>query len=161
VGSSSSIRRRAAAVRRVRVTEFPTTFAAIFLLCVAGISLRRGGLRAASRRVEWFCRPRVLAGARQGVDERIDRVTRNVHIAGELIALHGGCLPRSLVTRAQLRHAGINAELRIGVRSEPPALLAHAWVEFEGAPVNESREVIQHFAVFEGPVNPVLLEALD
>ena len=45
------------------------------------------------------------------------------------------CLERSLVTTCMLRSRGIAARLAVGVRSMP--FLAHAWVEAEGAVLND------------------------
>ncbi len=59
------------------------------------------------------------------------------------------CLQRSAVTACLLRSAGVPAELIIGARVMP--LSSHAWVEVEGAVVNDHpkiREVYQRLAAF-------------
>ena len=45
------------------------------------------------------------------------------------------CLPRALALRRMLTEWGIAADLRLGVRREGDALVAHAWVEHQGEPV--------------------------
>jgi hypothetical protein len=54
------------------------------------------------------------------------------------------CLEQSLALYLHLRRRGIPAELCFGVRASPFA--AHAWVEYEGEPVCEQRDVIVQFA---------------
>jgi hypothetical protein len=55
------------------------------------------------------------------------------------------CLPRSLVLQRFLVKRGTAAELRIGVRKEEERLLAHAWLEAEGRPLCEARDVEGRF----------------
>ena len=72
-------------------------------------------------------------------------------------AAHGpyraNCLQRSVVIWWLLRRRGLEGELRIGARKEGGRFDAHAWVEFSGRALNESRDVGARFAVFERPVN--------
>lgn len=58
------------------------------------------------------------------------------------------CLPESLTLLTLLRRRGIAAELRIGVATAGP-FAAHAWVEVDGRPVNDTADVAERFAVFE------------
>ncbi len=64
------------------------------------------------------------------------------------------CLTRSLLLRWLLRRYGTTSDLRIGVRLEQGELVAHAWVEMDGVPLNDLPEVIARFAVFDKPVSP-------
>ena len=56
------------------------------------------------------------------------------------------CLEQSLALYVLLRRRGVAAELRVGVHPAPFA--AHAWVEVEGEPVNESPEVVAALVPF-------------
>lgn len=58
------------------------------------------------------------------------------------------CLTRSLLLGWLLRRRGVESQLRIGVRLRGGALDAHAWVECEGVPVNDSPDVSAQFASF-------------
>ena len=58
------------------------------------------------------------------------------------------CLTRSLLLGWLLRRRGVQSQLRIGVRVTQGALDAHAWVECEGVPVNDSLDVSAQFASF-------------
>jgi hypothetical protein len=60
------------------------------------------------------------------------------------------CLPRSLALWRLLRNQGIAAELRIGVRRDAGRLDAHAWVEHGRLPLNDSSDVAQRYAAFDG-----------
>jgi len=60
------------------------------------------------------------------------------------------CLPKSLTLWWLLRRRGIDSTLRIGVRTANGRLEAHAWVEYAGQVVNDTDDVAQRFAPFEG-----------
>ena len=78
-----------------------------------------------------------------------------VHLQGRIRAsfgIGGTCLVRSLVLQAVLGRRGVATELRIGVRKVGGVAEGHAWVEYEGHPINESVEVTATYAVFEGAV---------
>ena len=64
------------------------------------------------------------------------------------------CLTRSLLLRWLLRRYGTPSDLRIGVRFEEGELAAHAWVEKDGIPLNDSPEVVARYAAFDQPVAP-------
>jgi hypothetical protein len=64
------------------------------------------------------------------------------------------CLTRSLLLRWLLRRRGIVSELRIGVQLAQGRLDAHAWVEYEGVPLNDAPDVAERFAAFTDPLSP-------
>lgn len=66
----------------------------------------------------------------------------------------GNCLSRSVTLWWLLRRRGIANSLRIGVRLEGPVLLAHAWVEHGGRPLNDSAMGRTRYAAFEGNILP-------
>ena len=82
-------------------------------------------------------------------------------MAADVFPSFVNCLPRSLVITEMLQQCGVFAELRIGVRIASSGLIAHAWVEVEGAPVNDSREVVDQFDAFDVPVTPVVVSAMQ
>jgi hypothetical protein len=67
------------------------------------------------------------------------------------------CLTRSLLLDWRLRRRGFASELRIGVRRVHDGLEAHAWVQLNGMPLNDTARAVEMFAAFEGPVSPRLL----
>jgi hypothetical protein len=56
----------------------------------------------------------------------------------------GKCLARSLVLWWQLRRRGLSANVVIGVRNKID-FRAHAWVEFEGVPLNAGKRVPEKY----------------
>ncbi|MDB9313333.1 lasso peptide biosynthesis B2 protein [Spirulina sp. CS-785/01] len=61
------------------------------------------------------------------------------------------CLARSLVLWALLHRQGIEADFRIGVRQQEQ-FTAHAWVEYQGIPLNDVPEVYKNFVAFDGSI---------
>ena len=63
--------------------------------------------------------------------------------------VRASCLRRSLLVWWLLRREGIEAVLRVGVNREGGTLHAHAWVEYEGRPLNDADDVALRFPAFE------------
>lgn len=59
------------------------------------------------------------------------------------------CLTRSAVLAWLLRRRGIAARLRVGVRILDGRMEAHAWLEHEGVPLNDTVQAVKHFQTFE------------
>ena len=66
----------------------------------------------------------------------------------------GNCLSRSLVLWWLLRRQGIESKLRIGTRTTGGEFEAHAWVEYDGHPLNEDQDVYERYAVFSEAIQP-------
>ena len=82
------------------------------------------------------------------------RQTRKVmQLAVKLAPYKGACLSRSLTLWWLLRRQGIESELRIGARKnrEPDKseIDIHAWLEYQGKPLNESRKALKDFVPFK------------
>jgi len=80
---------------------------------------------------------------------RIETTVRMVRAA----VRHGfgrpSCLEESLTLWWLLARQGISSDLRIGVRKQPEAFEAHAWVERDGVALNEPEARHVHYAAFE------------
>lgn len=74
---------------------------------------------------------------------------RLVRLAARHGLYHPSCLEQSLAILWLLRREGIAAELRIGVRKEAGQLLAHAWVECLGFPLNETADNVGRYRQFD------------
>lgn len=61
----------------------------------------------------------------------------------------GNCLSRSLVLWWLLQRQGIRCEMRIGTRQSMGEFQAHAWLEYQGAPVNAGPRVHQNYLAFK------------
>ena len=70
--------------------------------------------------------------------------------------LRSRCLVQSLVLWFLLRRRGVDASLVIGA---PPTMIdgdaAHAWVEVDGTPVNDSADVRDRFPAFDLRLPPL------
>ena len=78
----------------------------------------------------------------------IQALGKTVNIAARHSLFPATCLTRSLLLGWLLRRRCVTSELRIGVRLTQGVLDAHAWVECEGVPVNDSPNVSTQFASF-------------
>ena len=81
-------------------------------------------------------------------------VARMVRAASAHGPFHANCLQQSLTLWCLLRRRGIMGDLRIGTRKEEGRFEAHAWIEFAGVALNESRDVHARFTAFDQPLPP-------
>ncbi len=136
--------------RELPAREQKVLLASLALLPLFWLGLRLAGLR---RFQAWLDRSPVAQrtpltqaeGAALGV--AVNRAAS--HVLGPAT-----CLTRSLQLRWLLRRYGTSSDLRIGVRLEGGELLAHAWVEQDGVPVNDHPDVASCFAAFDQSVSP-------
>jgi hypothetical protein len=122
------------------------------------IPLTALGLRLFGFRRVYSGLDRLAKRGRQGPpnDEPL-RVRRARHVTRYLAQngpYRGNCLSRSLVLWWSLRRQGIDNDLRIGVRNGADSFQAHAWVEYQGQPLNAGRLVHQQYAAFDRPIVP-------
>jgi hypothetical protein len=122
------------------------------LLPVISFSLRIRGFRATQRSLQnfsFFSKTEKCFSENRVDDERVSVVVRMVNAA----ARHGwgrpSCLEKSLALWWLLRREGIPSSIRIGARTAGGKLEAHAWVECEGAALNEPAGEHRHYATFD------------
>lgn len=72
-----------------------------------------------------------------------------VNLADRHGLVHPSCLAKSLTLWWLLRRQNLSADLRIGIRKENEKFEAHAWVEHDGAALNEPEEHHRHFTAFD------------
>ena len=78
------------------------------------------------------------------------RAQRNIrHATGA----GGTCLVRSLTLWAMLLRRGISTDLRVGMRKTDGKIEGHAWLEYQGEPLNEDSAVIATYSVLAGPAS--------
>jgi hypothetical protein len=115
-------------------------------------------LTAAALRVLSFARVQALlsstlrrsaATGQSCAADRVQAATRVVGLAAERGLVRVGCLPHSLVLWWLLRRQGGDAVLRFGVRKAGAVIEAHAWVEHDGAALNDDNHVHERFAAFD------------
>lgn len=84
-----------------------------------------------------------------------ERLSWCVQVAAAYGPWPANCLQRSVVLCWFMQRRGLPGDLRIGVRKdERGALDFHAWVEHDGKVVNDRRDVVVRYAVFEGAITP-------
>jgi Transglutaminase-like superfamily len=75
-----------------------------------------------------------------------------VAVACRRYPLRSNCLPRTIVLWSLLRRRGIDADVRIGVRSDTEgAVKAHAWLEWNGEVLNDAADVARQYLPFNRP----------
>jgi hypothetical protein len=60
------------------------------------------------------------------------------------------CLDRSVFLWFVLRFHDIDGDLRIGIVPNADAIDGHAWVELDHVVLNDTQDIADHFAVFDG-----------
>lgn len=141
-------------LRRLRASELLLLLQAPVVLPVMALLLRRRGLAAVQAR---FVRPGEASDLAWHPDdhERAERIAWCVQVAAAYGPWPANCLQRSVVLCWFLRRQGLTGDLRIGVRRiAPDTLDFHAWVEHEGAVINDRRDVKQTYAAFDGAIAP-------
>lgn len=96
----------------------------------------------------WLQRPRLLMRNDLSLHEIMGMATA-VNRAARLVRIPANCLTRSLLLGWLLRRRGVASQLRIGVKKDKGSLAAHAWVEYEGIPINDQPDVGEQFAAFQ------------
>lgn len=151
----AAVRRAPSALRRLSIGELLLLGQAPFALPASALGLRRYGLR----RVQGFLgrRPAPPSGAPPA--QRLlaaRRLTWIVQTAAAYGPWPANCLQRSVVLWWYLRRRGLAGELRIGVRRDPETreLAFHAWIEYEGAVLNDDPAVRQRYATFDRAIAP-------
>jgi hypothetical protein len=82
-------------------------------------------------------------------------IARLVAAAARNVFFGTNCLEQSLVLWWLLRRRGISALLRIGARKEFNRFEAHAWVEVDGAALDNAGAEHLHFVPLDGPISPL------
>lgn len=131
---------------------------AIVLLPLVTLSLRWRGFRATQAALQRF-----LSNASQEPDAALASkdaaaIAHMVNAADRHGLVHPSCLAKSLTLWWLLAQQGIYSHLRIGIRKEKEKFEAHAWVECDGAALNEPDEHHQHYAAFDAAFSLLLPE---
>jgi hypothetical protein len=130
----------------------------IVLESLLGLVATKMGLRIAGFQ-RW---KRVMAGrtskeiegaSARGHLESVAKIVNLERAAARHLPFSTNCLEQSLVLLWLLRKRGIPAGLRIGARKEADRFEAHAWVEYQGAALNDAGNEHLHFVPFEGPIS--------
>ena len=145
-----AISRYVSIYRGLPAREQKTLMVSLVLLPLFWLGLRLAGLQ---RFQAWLDRSPIAPGAPLSQPEAA-ALGVAVNRAANHVLGPATCLTRSLLLRWLLRRYGTASDLRIGVRFEEGELAAHAWVEKDGIPLNDSPEVVARYAAFDQPVAP-------
>ncbi|HJZ65867.1 MAG TPA: lasso peptide biosynthesis B2 protein [Candidatus Acidoferrum sp.] len=136
-----------------RFKELPAPARRIFLRAAVllpwvALRLRLQGFKATKSSLQSF-----LKNNSQSISPETSSLVQLTARMVRAAARHGignpSCLEESLVLLHLLNEQGIAAQLRIGVKKNIPQFEAHAWVECDGKPLNESEALHDHYAPFE------------
>jgi hypothetical protein len=83
-------------------------------------------------------------------DETIATVLRTQRAVAQVRGTNGTCLTRSMALWTLLVRRGVAAEIRVGIRKPEKVIEAHAWVEYEGKPLNEADSEVRSYEVMSG-----------
>jgi hypothetical protein len=122
---------------------------AVVLLPLVAMSLRWRGFKTTHAMLQAY--PSNANPQQDGVVVKSATVmtARMVNAADRHGLIHPSCLAKSLTLWWLLARQGISSQLRIGTRKEGDKFQAHAWVEHDGAALNEPEAHHQHYAAFD------------
>lgn len=153
----AAVRRAPAKLAHLRPGELVLLLEAPLLLPLAALALRRWGLR----RVQLRLSRRPIRHRWRPVDDgEAHEAARRIAWVVQVTAAYGpwpaNCLQRSIVLWWFLRRRGLEGDLRIGVRRDPErgGLDFHAWIEHDGAVINDRRDVRERYATFDRAIVP-------
>ena len=125
----------------------------VFLLPLVWLALRALGVRPL---IAWALRP-----ASEGRNQRDtcsgdvlmhgQNLARLTRAAAKLTLPEGSCLPQSIGLCRYLRKRGLNARLKIGVKSAVTPFPAHAWVELDDVPLEDGTEAFRQLLATPPP----------
>ncbi|MDP9053679.1 MAG: lasso peptide biosynthesis B2 protein [Acidobacteriota bacterium] len=127
----------------------------IFEALLLPISISVGARLLGVSRVQALLRQWSLRTTRAAVPgpDLIRDARRAQAIAKRLVGWGGNCLARSLTLWTILLRRGLSTDLRVGFRKREGRFEGHAWLEHEGAPVNETISEVLTYQPYERPMN--------
>ncbi len=145
---------RARPKRNLRPADLGTFLTAWWMMLFIDVSLR---LFPYHRVSQWT---RAVSIQRQkkhslGTQEVISRICWVASAARRRHALRITCLRYTLTLQWLLARAGIPAQVKFGVRKSDGQFQAHAWLEYQGAPIGISEKLEKEYTqlVFHPPSN--------
>jgi hypothetical protein len=143
-------------LRRFSALERPAQgvfLRAIVLLPLVALSLRWRGFQATRAALQRFLPEFTKEPDAALLSERVAATAHMVNAADRHGLAHPTCLAKSLTLWWLLGRQGIASHLRIGIRKENNEFEAHAWVERNGAALNEPDEHHHHYAAFDATLS--------
>lgn len=153
MASWKMLRSKLRSARRFSVKEWRFLIIATLWLTVLRVSMPLFGFRrcVAAYGAKSKCAATLSLTPKQA--NTVQTISKCVQIASRNSIFKPNCLRSSLVLWRLLSHHGIPASLRIGVRDEKEGITAHAWIELNGAVLNDRPDVANNYLCFEGQDN--------
>jgi hypothetical protein len=128
------MRRKWRLARELSAAEWWILWQAVGLLLIVSLGLRVFGLK----RVQAHLLKHI-----PGQPKRLESPPRVIAqiVNGTARIVRAKCLARSLVLWWLLKRRGIDSQIRMGIRKENGALLAHAWVELDHVVLNDRADI--------------------
>lgn len=126
---------------RLSWTDRARLLGLVVLVPLVDIALRTLGLRRTQSLLGLTHAPAAPAPCTDDVMADAQRIAELANIAGRHGAWQNTCLRQALAVQWWLYRRGLPAQLRIGARRVGNQLDAHAWVELDGVPLAQSREL--------------------
>jgi hypothetical protein len=120
-----------------------------YIACTIGLTFVDASLRLLGLKRSVAIARRLAAGRPErieGVRPLLGETMRRVSTVAAFYPRRALCLEQSLLLYILLRRRGIPVELRLGVQPFP--FVAHAWIEYQSRPVNESEDFVTTLAPF-------------
>jgi hypothetical protein len=143
-------------LRRFSALERPARklfLRAIVLLPLVTLGLRWRGFRATQAALRRFLPHAIPERDAALASKGVAIAAHMVNAADRHGLVHPSCLAKSLTLWWLLGRQGIPSHLRIGIRKEKEKFEAHAWVERDGAALNEPDERHHHYAAFDAALS--------
>jgi hypothetical protein len=143
-------------LRRFSALERPAQslfLRALVLLPMISLSLRWRGFRVTRAALERYLPNANIDQGGAAANACATLAAHMVNAADGHGLVHPSCLAKSLTLWWLLGREGIHSDLRIGIRKEHEKFEAHAWVERDGAALNEPEEHHRHYAAFDGTLS--------
>lgn len=138
--------RKIRSFRSLPASEQSCYLSALLLLPLVDIGLRLFSWQRCHRWAECWAKKGKPA-------DRVFPAPRRIAWLVERAARHcpwpATCLRRSLLLWAFLLRSGVASEVRLGFRNPAGQFEAHAWVEWNGTPLNDTPDVRSRYAVPE------------
>lgn len=120
-------------------------FCTIIEIIRVDLSLRRSGFVVARDKLRRRTPSQLLLSG--GEPRELARIVNTA--ARFVIGRRKSCLRRSLVLWWILDRQGVDCDLRMGMKSDGSCLTGHAWVEIDGIPVNDRKDIRDTYDVLE------------
>ena len=137
-------------LKSLSLQEWRVLLASLILLPLTAFFLQLSGVKRTRKMMSCFLSS-ISTQQNKGESELQEArvVAHMVSVAARYSVYRASCLKQSLVLWWLLGRRGIDSEIRIGVQKElGGGLKAHAWVEYEGQPLSEPKDINKKFSAF-------------